>query len=392
MTAAGNSEQIARLIAVAEALGPRIRAMRDEIERERRLPQPLVDEMVAAGLFRLHVPRALGGLEVDPLTVLRVVEVVSRADGSAGWCLMIGTSMGIFGGYLPEAGAQEIYSDPTLVTGSTFRTAGRAVAVDGGYRVSGRWNFASGSPHCAWLLGGCVIHDGDTPRLGPTGAPVARHLFFPATDYTLLDTWSTGGLRGTGSQDFRVEDAFVPERRVLSFAGPPTQPGPLYRFPLFGLLSPQVAAVSLGIARGAIDALTDLATTKPTQGGQALLRDDELVQYQVAQAEAQLEAARTYLFDTVSATWDDVCAGRELSLAQRARLRLAAVHANTSAAAAVDLMYAAGGSSSIFTSNPLERASRDVHAASQHVLHQAANYSQVGRVLLGMEPGRGVSL
>jgi len=264
--------------------------------------------------------------------------------------------------------------------------------VDGGYRVSGRWGFNSGSPHCAWLLGGCVVHDGDAPRLGPTGAPVTRHLFFPASDYTLLDTWSTGGMRGTGSHDFTVADAFVPERRALSFAGPPTQPGPLYHFPLFGLFSPLVAAASLGIARGAIDALTDLATTKPTQGGKALLRDEELVQYQVAQAEAQLEAARAYLIETLGVAWDDVSAGRELSLAQRARLRLAAVHASTSAAAAVDLMYAAGGASSIFTSNPLERAFRDVHAASQHALQQAANYSQVGRVLLGMEPGRGISL
>jgi alkylation response protein AidB-like acyl-CoA dehydrogenase len=380
------------LVAAAAALGPRIEAVRDDIDRERRLPQPLVDELVAAGLFRTLLPRALGGLEADPLTALRAIEAVARADGAVGWCVMIGASNAIFSEYLPEAGARAIFGDPAVVTGGFLGVGGRAVAVEGGYRASGRWGFNSGSPHCAWLLGGCIVHDGDTPRTRDDGAPVIRHLFFPAADYTLLDTWHTGGLRGTGSHDFAVDDAFVPEEHTLSLADPPTQPGPLYRFPLMALLAPLVAAPALGIARGAIDALVTLASTKAPLGGMTLLRENALVQHQVAQAEAQLGAARAFLVDTLGAAWDDVCAGRELSLAQRARLRLAGTHATTSAAGAVDLMYTAGGASSIYTSNPLERAFRDVHAATQHIFGQQSNYGQIGRTLLGMDAGPGIPL
>jgi len=156
----------------AKALAPQIQASADEIERSRRLPLPLVDAMAQAGLFRLWVPRSLGGEEADPMTLVRVVEEVSRADGAAGWCLGIGGEYGAFGGYLPADSAHEIYgNDPLVRTAGALRPFGNAVVVDGGYRVTGRWPLGSGCQHSGWIVGGCRILDGDQPRLLPNGTP-----------------------------------------------------------------------------------------------------------------------------------------------------------------------------------------------------------------------------
>jgi indole-3-acetate monooxygenase len=189
-------------IDAAKGLAPQIQASAEEIERSRRLPLPLVKAMAQAGLFRLWIPRALGGEETDPMTLVRVVEEVSRADGAAGWCMAIGGEYGAFGGYLPADAAREIYgSDPLVRTAGAFRPFGEAVVANGGYRVTGRWPLGSGCQHSAWIVGGCRIIDGDRPRLGPDGTPATRILFFPADACEILDTWHSIGLRGTGSHD-----------------------------------------------------------------------------------------------------------------------------------------------------------------------------------------------
>lgn len=371
-------------VRAARAIAPRARALRDETERQRRLPPPLVDALVAAGLFRLWVPRELGGVEADPRSLVETVEVLSAADGAVGWCLMIAAGTALSSGYLPAAGAREIFGDPASIVGGRLAPGGRATRVDGGYRVSGRWGFNSGIDHATWLLGGCVLWEGDRMLLRPNGAPVARYMFFPKATCNVIDTWSVGGLRGTGSHDFEVEDVFVPDERSFSFDEPYLR-APLYRLPPFTLLAPAFSAVALGIARGAIDALVELAKHKTSCASGTPLRDRASAQAAVAQAEAQLRSARLFLLDAVDAAWRDTLAGRPLTLEQRALLRLASTHASTSAAHAVDLMYAAGGASSIYTTNPLERAFRDVHTATQHVLGQSQNYEAAGRVLLGIE-------
>jgi alkylation response protein AidB-like acyl-CoA dehydrogenase len=219
-------------------LAPQIQASVEDSEQTRRLPLPLVEAMAQAGLFRLWIPRTLGGEEVDPTTFVRVVEAVAQVDGTTGWCLMIGGGYGIFGGSLPATAAREIYgSDPHIITGGAFRPLGQAVVVEGGYRVTGRWPFGSGCQHCAWLVGGCRIFDGDQPRLQADGTPVTRLLFFPAAACEILDTWYTAGLRGTGSHDYAVAEQFVPAAYALSFREPPVQPGPLYALPTLALLT-----------------------------------------------------------------------------------------------------------------------------------------------------------
>jgi alkylation response protein AidB-like acyl-CoA dehydrogenase len=375
------------MLDVARDVGTQIWAYRDEIERHCRLPAALIETLAGADLFRLLVPRVLGGLELDILTAVRVFEEIAKVDGSACWAVMIGNS-GLFTAWLDlETGRELIGADPRAPMGGVLAPTGRAVLVQGGYRVTGRWAFASGCEYATWLLGGCQVYDGDRAQPGPTGEPEVRMLYFPRAECEILDTWSAGGLRGTGSHDFQVRDVFVPRRRSFCSADAPVQTGPLYRLPFLALLASVLPAVALGIARGAIDAVTELATTKIPTASRSLLRERGMVQVQLAQAEAILGSGRAFLFETLSDAWADVLAETTISLHQHALLRLAATHSAACAAQAVDLMYQAGGGSSVYTSSRLERAFRDVHVATQHLAIATTVYEPVGRVLLGLDPG-----
>jgi alkylation response protein AidB-like acyl-CoA dehydrogenase len=374
------------LIESARALGPHIYACRDLIERDRRLPPTLVSAMADRGLFRLLTPRALGGLEVDPFTAFRVIEEIARVDGAAGWAVAIGNS-GFFTAWVdPEAGEEIVGPDPSAPGGGVLAPTGRATIVPGGYRVTGRWPFASGCQYSTWLIGGCLVYDGEQLRSGADGEPEARILFFPRADCEIIDTWSACGLRGSGSHDFAVHDVFVPRRRSFSRDDSPLQPGPLYRVPLRALLSSVLAAVPLGIARAAIEAIIELGAVKKPSGLRCLLRDRAMVQAELARAEALVRSGRAFLFETLSEVWAEIVAGRAVSLQQHALLRLAATHATLCAAQAVDLMYQAGGGSSVYTGSRLERAFRDVHVATQHMVFAPVVYEPVGRVLFGLEP------
>jgi alkylation response protein AidB-like acyl-CoA dehydrogenase len=197
-------------IEAAKGLASKIRDSAQEIEQARRLPLSLVEAMAQAGLFRLWIPRVLGGEETDPMTLVRVVEEVARADGAAGWCMAIGGTYGAFGGYLPADAAREIYgSDPHVRTAGAFRPFGNAVVVDGGYRITGRWPLGSGCQHSAWIVGGCRILDGDELRVMPDGTPVTRILLFPASECKILDTWDSIGLRGTGLRSRYLEPCWL---------------------------------------------------------------------------------------------------------------------------------------------------------------------------------------
>src|SRR6266566_4378199 len=280
-------------IDAAAALAPLVQASVEESERSRRLPTPLVEAMAQSGLFRLWIPRGIGGEEADPMTLVRVVEEISRADGAAGWCMAIAGGYGAFGGYLQKEAALEIYgSDPLVRAAGGLRPSGNAMVVDGGYRVTGRWPLGSGCQHSAWIVGGCRILDGDQPRLTADGTPVTRILFFPAAECEILDTWHSIGLRGTGSHDYAVADAFVPSARSLSFREPPTEAGPLYAMPTIALFAAVLAAVPLGIARHAIDIVRELARTKIASRSRRSLTEDATMQANLGIAEAALRSPR----------------------------------------------------------------------------------------------------
>jgi alkylation response protein AidB-like acyl-CoA dehydrogenase len=382
----------AELIERARALAPLIHASRDEIEQERQLPRSLVEAMTEAGLFRMWVPRSLGGAEADVVTHLRTIEEVARADGAAGWNVAIGNNTGILAAYMPDMDtAREIFGDPRTILAGSTNPRGQAVAVpvEGGYRLSGRWGVASGCQHASWLVGVCVVMEGDAPRAGANGAPQPHAMLFPRTDASIIDTWHVGGLRGTGSHDIEVRDLFVPAARAfpLDLSGKPRETGTLYQIPLTALGALPLAAVATGIARAAIDALTELATAKTPYGTQKLLRERSMAQISVARAEGLLGAARAFLFETAAETWATVATRGELPRRQQAMLRLAGTHAVSSATQAVDLMYGAGGGSAIYTSSPLERCFRDIHTLTQHAMIAQTMEEPIGRVLLGMEPG-----
>jgi alkylation response protein AidB-like acyl-CoA dehydrogenase len=292
-------------------LTPQMRAALDDMDRERRLPASLADAMLEAGLFHVWVPAAFGGAEAEPASLVRAIEAAAAIDGSIGWNLMISGVFGVFGGCLPEGAAREIYGpDPRVITAGTFRPNGKAIPVDGGYRISGRWPLASNCQNASWFVGGALIMDGDKPRVSESGAAAFREFFIPAGDCLIADTWQSAGLRGTGSHDFTVADVFVPAARSLSFSEPAVEPGPLYALPLIALFATAISAVSLGIARHAISMLQVLAGAKKPTWSQNLLRERSSVQWQVGQAEALVRAGRAFMYEALDDAWRTVCTGR----------------------------------------------------------------------------------
>lgn len=374
------------LRARARELATRVADAAAATERERRVAPDLVRELAAAGLFRMLVPRALGGLETDPATALDVLEEIARGDGSAGWVVMIGATTGVIGAYLSDEAAREVFAtSPEVVIGGVFHPRGRATVVDGGYRVSGRWPLASGCQHCDWLLGGCILFADGKPKLRDGGVPEPRMMIFPAREAQVIDTWDVSGLRGTGSHDIAVEDLFVPRARSIWFSTDvPQRGGALYAFPVFGLLALGIAAVALGIARGALDDLLELAGAKVPTGSRKPLAERAATQATVAQIAALLHGARAHVHATVRDAWRVAQDGGAITLEQRARLRLAATQAVRDAARAVDLSYETGGATAIYAGSALQRRFRDVHVVTQHILVAPPTYELAGRVLLGL--------
>ncbi|MGD9891436.1 MAG: acyl-CoA dehydrogenase family protein [Dehalococcoidia bacterium] len=376
-------------VVAATALAPQIIAARESLERERRLPPSLVTAIAEAGLFRLWVPADLGGDELEPERLFQLIEAFSELDGSVGWCLMIGALGGMIGAYLPESGARAIFgSDALAVMGGSFTPRGRAIPVPGGYRVSGRWPFASGCDHCTWLSGVSLVVDGEQPRLGVDGTPDLRLMFFRVGQCAIIDTWDSGGLCGTGSHDIAVTDLFVPEDHNFAFlTGRPRLDHPLYRVSIFQWFPAAVAAVPLGIARTAIETLKALAAAKVPTFGTTLLRDRSVIQAQVAQAEATLQAARGLLYATVRDAWQSACQGAPLTPEQEAMLAAAPAYAAAAARQVTESMYQAGGGTAVYRQSPLDRCLRDVQVAAQHLGVSPVNYERAGRLLLGMDPG-----
>jgi alkylation response protein AidB-like acyl-CoA dehydrogenase len=369
-------------------LAPQLDALGDEIERERRLPQPLLDALFEAGLFRLLLPRALGGAELDPVGFVRVIEAVAGLDASTAWVLCQTAGCSMVAAYLPPGVAREIFADdPRGVLAWGPGPDARAVAVEGGYRVTGTWSFASGGRHATWLGGQCPILDADgAPRLR-NGAPETRTLLFPTTSACWIDVWHVIGLRGTGSDAFTVTDLFVPQAYSVARDDPSERrhAGPLYCFPTGSLYASGFAGVALGIARATLDAFVELARDKTPRGSARALRESAVVQSQLAQAEARIGAARAYLLGSLEEIWREVGRVGSLSLAQRVRIRLAATYAIHQAKEAADVAYHAAGATAVFTSSAFERRFRDLHTVTQQLQGRLAHFETVGRFLLGLE-------
>ena len=376
-------------VARARELGSAIDTASDEIERTQRIPEPLLSRLHAARLCRMLLPRTADGDEVEPWTYLRAIEEISRHDGSLGWNVFVANSSALIAPFLAPEPMRTIFAEPRAVVSWGPPNASQAIAVPGGYRVTGRWEFASGCRQATWMGAHCQVVEPDgSLRLNAAGKPTVRTLLFPASQATLLDdTWNVIGMRGTMSGAYRLDGLFVPEAFSTTREDPTLrrEPGRLYAFPMQGIYAVGVAGVAMGIARAMLDAFVELATRK-TPRNLGRLADNAVVQANVAQMEARLGAARAYLVETLATIWDTAGADAIIDVPARASVRLACAFAIQAAEAVADYAYKAAGTDAIFLGTAFERRFRDIHTLSQQIQSRSAHFESVGQILLGIEP------
>ena len=383
------SERVQPYFDKVQKLAPIIREHADRAEREAQMPREVADAFHQAGMFRILLPREMGGGGLTIPDSLRLCEEVSRIDASTGWNLAICSGGPLFGHYLSRAAFEKIFSDPRGVSaGSLNPMTSRATPVEGGWRFSGKATNASGSGHATYLMAAAMIlRDGALQIVD--GFPMLRAGFFPVQHAKILNTWSTAGMRGTGSNDCVFEDVFVPDEYTFDWLNAQStwMRGTLANIPLPLQMAGALASVILGTARHALDALNEIAQAKVPVGTRGLLRERPIAQTQFAQAEGLLNAASAYFYQSNDEIWRRGEAGESFSLQDRAQSRLAVVTAAKLAVQAVDLVADAAGMNSAQTACPIERCWRDVHTACQHVLMNTARFEVVGRVLFGLDPG-----
>jgi indole-3-acetate monooxygenase len=334
------------------------------------------------------LPRSAGGEETVPAVYVAAVEELARHDASIGWIAFVSNSSALIAAYLEPAVAGAVFADPRSTIAWGPPNASRADAVDGGYRLTGRWDFASGCRQANWMGAHCHVLEADGAlRLNRFGQPTVRTLLFPAREAALIDTWRTIGLRGTASDSYRVDEVFVSEAFSTTREDPTLrrERGPLYAFTMQGLYAAGVAAVALGVARAMLDEFVALASRKSPRG-LSRLADNAVVQAEVARAEARLGSARAYLVETLTTIYAQARETAPIEIADRARVRLACTNAIQSAAEVADVAYKEAGVDAIFPGSPFERRFRDMHTLSQQIQARGAHFEQVGQILLGMPP------
>lgn len=340
------------------------------------MPRALHDAMLRAGLFGMTLSKTYGGSQASMVDCFHVIEEIARHDGATGWNLMIGMHMMAAADYLPPEAAHEVYNASLHGVAGTLQPRGRAERVEGGYRVTGQWPFGSNCANADWLIGASVVAGTEPAEL--------RMCYFPAADCTILDTWHTVGLKGTGSNDFAVDNLFVPERFTFPAAdfavGPQGNPGAVLRRTFFDIAAPTLATVSLGIARDAIESFVAMAGSKVPARGTWMLGTMHSTHMQLGQAEAQVRSARAYLLEAVRGL--DGPAGEDAD-ATAADIRLASTHANFAAMKAVDMVYELAGGTSVYETSRIERCFRDVHMPSHHGIASQSHYEMVGQYMLG---------
>jgi indole-3-acetate monooxygenase len=375
-------------VARARELAAEIAASADEIERTRRIPEALLGRLHDSRLFRMLLPRSAGGDETEPAVYVAAVEELARHDASIAWIVFVANSSALIAAFLEPAANHAVFADPGSTVAWGPPNASRASAVDGGYRLTGRWDFASGCRQARWMGAHCQVLEADGAlRLNRFGRPTVRTLLFPAGDATLLDTWRTIGLRGTASDSYSVDDLFVSEAFSTTREDPTLrhERGPLYAFTMQGLYAAGVAAVAFGIARAMLSEFIQLASRKAPRG-LARLADNAVVQAEVARAEARLGSARAYLIETLTTIYAHADEVAPIELADRGRVRLACTNAIHGAAEVADFAYKAAGVDAIFPGSPFERRFRDIHTLSQQIQARGAHFEAVGQILLGVPP------
>jgi alkylation response protein AidB-like acyl-CoA dehydrogenase len=376
------------LLRAVREIEPIIRLHAPEAERERKLSAPVAQAMRQAGLYRLWRPKVLGGFELDPVSGFRIIEEVSRIDSAAGWNLQIAVAHDLFAPWFSDPAAREIFNADAIPVGA-FNPARKAVAVQGGYRISGRTSYVSGAHHATAFIGFAQLHDGGKPRVDAHGMPETRLIAVPAHEAEIIDNWNTLGMRGSGSHDVAMREVFIPEHWSAPWR-PLEKPGSAYEGPLYRLtVWPAIAALvppALGIARTAIDEAIEMIINKTPAFGMKTLKDYGVVQSQLARAEARLCASRAFFFDTFEEAWREAVAGGPITVKLKGKMQMASTHAVLECVQAVSLIQEIAGASGIREDYPFERHFRDVHVIAQHGFLNASKLESVGQILLGLDP------
>jgi alkylation response protein AidB-like acyl-CoA dehydrogenase len=368
------------MIEGATALGSLLDEAAPAIEADRRLPDRLVDALVDIGAFSMYVPRSVGGPEVHPLTAFAATEAIARHDGSAAWCVQVSAAVTTFMAWIDPAGLEALVASvPRVHLAGSARPLGVAREIDDGFVVDGHWNYMSGVRHATLVLATSNVDPGDG------GPPVPRSMFLPVGDGEIRANWDVVGMCGTGSDDYVLEEVFVPRERVGYRRWVDQRDEPLYdpRLAMVAAWAP-TAGVACGMARGAVDTLVELGGIATT-GSVVPLREREAVQDAVGRAETLTQAARAFVVDSSGAAWDALIDGSGDLARLVSRAQLAITHAMNVSVEVADLCFHAAGTSAISTQNRLERFFRDAHTAVQHAAGQPIHTRMGGKVLLGVQ-------
>jgi alkylation response protein AidB-like acyl-CoA dehydrogenase len=373
----------AEILARAKAAAPLLREQATEIEQARQLPGDVVDLLRSTGVFRMARPRKEGGPELTSAQQTEVIEALAVGDASAGWCAMIGMDTPLYAGFLAEPVARSLFDDPDMITAGLILPLGRAERVPGGYQVSGRWQFGSGITHADWVVAGCAVHRDGVPEPSPRGGPMHwRIMIAPQRSFTVLDTWHTTGLAGSGSRDYQVDDLFVPEAQSFSLAEPHRNGA---NFAVDAILR-NMPGVPLGVARAAIDWVRELAVGRVHRATGAPWAENYRVQVTIAEAEMELGAARDAVYGSLHRQWEAVTEGREASADKRMETVLARTNSFRVARRVVSALFDLCATTSIYKPSPLDRWLRDVNTMCQHVIAQEQVIQSAGAHLLGGTP------
>jgi len=384
------SEKGADYLQRVRDLGPAIDAVVDRIDEDRDLPSELFASLRAQGLFRLVQPEAYGGVELDPPSLVQVIEEVARHDASVAWCVGQTNICAMTAAYLDPAVTRDIFGPDTGIL-AWGPGPGRADVVPGGYRVSGSFDFASGSRLASWLGAHVPVFEPDgARRLGSNGKPITYTMFFPKSQAQVRDTWQVMGLRGTGSDSYTLDNLFVTDAYALA-RDPSRKPnvgGSLYVFTPSTLYASSFAGIALGIARAVMDAFVrEMGGTTP-RGASRTRGESHVIQAHVGTNEARLRAARAFLLGSVSEIWASVQQTGVLTQDQLVTIRMASTWAIQSAREVVATLYGAAGAVALLNSRPFERRFRDMHSVTQQIQGHPAHFETVGQILLGREPDR----
>lgn len=360
-------------------------------DRERQLPEELLNALHQARLFRLLLPCEFNGEEISPPEFFETIEAVAKLDASTAWCLCQANGCAMTAAYLAPQVASEIWAnDPEAVLAWGPPTAKSTATIDAsaaGYRLNGQWSFASGCRHASWLGAQCNVLEADaTPRYDEDGAAVIRTFLIPKSQAEMIDIWQVMGLRGTGSDGFRLQNHAISHEYSVARDEPGERRyhSPLYLFPAMSLYASGFSGVALGIARSMLDAFKELASAKKPRLARHVLRDNHVIQFEVAQSEVRLNAARTFLLHELNDIWSDTVATQQLTVEQRMRIRLATTHAIHEAKQVADTVYDIAGATAIFQSSAFERRFRDLHTVTQQLQGRKTHYQTVGAFLLGL--------